>query len=62
VPTSDLPRRKETRLGAGYQPSLFWGDADVLGKEVQIVVRFESPGGKVMQSQTVHKKVPKPLA
>lgn len=62
VHTSELPRRKETRLGAGYQPSLYWGDADVLGKEVQIVVRFESASGKVLQSQTVHKRVPKPVA
>lgn len=55
----ELNPRQPTRLGYGYQPHLFWGEnVDVLGKEVEIVVQFEAPDGRVIQGQTVHRKVP----
>jgi len=59
----ELNPRQPARLGYGYQPTLFWGDnVDLLGKEVEIVVRYESPDGSIIQGQTVHRKVPGPKA
>jgi hypothetical protein len=57
--TSDLPRRGESRLGYSYQPSLYWGDLDIYGAEVEIVIQFESPDERVVQSQTHRTKVPR---
>lgn len=57
----ELNPRQPARLGYGYQPTLFWGDnVDLLGKEVEIVVRYEAPDGAIVQGQTVHRKVPGP--
>ncbi len=58
VDMSRLPRRQPGKLGFSYQPALCWGDLDVLGDEVEIVVQYESPGGKTVQSQTHRTKVP----
>lgn len=58
VQTSDLAVRTENKLGYGYQPSLYWGDADAYGKEVEINVQFESPDGTVIAAQTKRARVP----
>lgn len=58
VDTRDLPKRKATRLGVGYQPYMYWGDTKVLGKEIEIMVQYRSPSGQRVVGQTVHLKVP----
>jgi len=39
-------------------PPLYWGDVDLLGKEVEIIVKYESPTGRIVQAQTKHERVP----
>jgi hypothetical protein len=59
--TSDLPRAREQRaFGYAYVPYLYWGDIDVLGRQVEISVEYESPSGRVVRSQTTTHKVPAP--
>ncbi len=58
APMSQIPRREAGRFGEGYQPSVYWGDLDVLGEKVHIVVQYESPTGRIVQSQTHAAKVP----
>jgi hypothetical protein len=57
-PMDEVPRRSPTKFGNGYQPTVTWGEMDMLGKRVEIVVRYESPSGRVVQSQTHATKVP----
>jgi len=56
---SEIPRRQQTRFGIGYQPTVHWGDLNVFGERVEIVVKYESPTGRVVQGQTHATKVPK---
>ena len=60
VGTEELPRRESSKLtGYSYQPSLYWGDVDILGETVEIVVQYESLDGKTIQSQTKQVRVPR---
>jgi hypothetical protein len=55
---NDLPRREPGKFGYGYQPQIYWGDLEVYGKDIEIVIQYESPGGRVLQSQTKRVRVP----
>lgn len=57
-PAGDAPQRARTLLGNSYQPTIHWGDIDVLGRSVQIVAEYESPTGRVVRGQTHETKVP----
>jgi hypothetical protein len=54
----ELPRRDATRFGVGYQPEVTWGEVDLLGKDIEIVIQYETPDGRKVQSQTKRVKVP----
>ena len=59
APMSVLPRRAPTLLGAGYQPIVYWGDdLNLLGEAIEIVIKYESPTGRTVASETVNVKVP----
>ena len=58
VPMAQLAPRSKTKFGVGYDVYLHWGSADVYGKEAEIVVQYESPRGRLVQSQTRRAKVP----
>ncbi len=49
---------RRTALGWGYAPSFFWGNADVLGYKVEVVVEFTGVDGRVVRSQPRGLKVP----
>jgi hypothetical protein len=49
---------QRTALGWGYAPSFYWGDADVLGYRVEVVVEFTGEDGRVVRSQPRSLKVP----
>ncbi len=57
-PTDELPQRNPTKLGHGYQPSVDWGDLDVFGKELEILVRYVAPDGTIIPSRTATLTVP----
>ncbi len=43
----DVPQiMREQMVGWGYQPHFHWGDADVLGREVEFVLWYEDPTGR----------------
>jgi len=48
------------QLGWAYQPHFYWADADVLGKEVEIVSWYEPLDGRKIYAQTKTLKVPAP--
>jgi len=50
--------KKPTRYGWGYGLRLPWGDVDVHGKEIQIVVSFERKDGSVISGLPRYLKVP----
>jgi len=55
----DVPRtRKEFQVGWVYQPRLWWGQADVLGKEVELTVWYEAPDGRRVVGRTKTLQVP----
>jgi len=59
VPAHTLPySTQRTALGWGYAPSFYWGDADVLGYKVEVVVEFTGTDGRVVRSQPRGLKVP----
>lgn len=58
APMDQIPRRVPTMLGSGYQPSVFWGDLDIYGADIELVIKYESPTGRVVPSETVNLKVP----
>jgi hypothetical protein len=58
APMSALPRRSRTMLGHGYQPYVDWGELDIFGADIEIVVKYESPSGRIVPSETVNMKVP----
>lgn len=57
-PTSELLQRNPTKLGYGYQPSVDWGDTDLFGKELEILVRYVAPNGTIIPSRTATVTVP----
>ena len=58
---ADVPRTtQEFALGWAYVPHFYWGDADVLGTEVEIVTWYEAPDGRKVYAQTQTTKVPAP--
>lgn len=57
-PTSELAQRNPTKLGHGYQPSVNWGDLDLFGKELEILVRYVAPDGTIIPSRTATLTVP----
>jgi hypothetical protein len=59
VPVHTLPHSTQrTALGWGYAPSFYWGNADVLGYRVEVVVEFTGVDGRVVRSQPRPLKVP----
>lgn len=59
VPAHTLPySTQRTALGWGYAPSFYWGNADVLGYNVEVVVEFTGTDGRVVRSQPRGLKVP----
>ena len=60
-PVQAMPYRakKATVLGYGYQLHCVWGDADVLGKDVEIEVHFARKDGRLITSTAKAFKVPK---
>lgn len=59
VPTKTVTRStRPSQFGWAYVPIFYWGDADVLGCEVEIVVEYVTPDGIKTRSQTHSFKVP----
>lgn len=60
-PEQAAPYRSKKRYvgGYGYQLHCPWGDADVLGKKVEIEVNFERRDGQVVRSRSRQFVVPK---
>jgi len=60
TPEQTVPWRvkKATRLGWGYGLRLPWGDADVGGKEVEVVFQFLRKDGTVVSSEPIRLRVP----
>lgn len=52
-------RKKPTRYGWAYGFRLPWGDVEVLGREILLIVSFERPDGTVIHGQPKYLKVPK---
>ncbi len=50
--------KRRTRYGWGYGLRLPWGDVDVLGKEIVLVVSFKRLDGMIIHSQPKYLKVP----
>lgn len=50
--------KKKTAMGYGYQLHCAWGDADVLGKNVEVQINFERTDGRVISSRRYGFKVP----
>ncbi len=58
-PLQDTPRTaREFALGWAYQPLYYWGEIEVAGEEVEIVVWYESPTGRKVYAQPQFLKVP----
>lgn len=56
---NDVPHTtREFAVGWGYQPQLCWGDADVAGREVEIVIWYEDRTGRRVYAQTKSLKAP----
>ena len=56
---ADIPHTtREFELGWAYVPHLHWGDASVLGSEVEIVNWYEAPDGRKVYARTQTLKVP----
>ncbi len=49
---------REYELGWGYQPRFYWGDADVLGRSIEIVTWYEAPNGRKVYARTHSERVP----
>ena len=58
-PLKDTPRtRQEYQFGWAYQPHYFWGEIDVAGKDVEVVVWLESADRRKIYAQTRFLRVP----
>jgi len=58
-PLEKLPRAKrETVQGWAYAPQFYWGDADVLGRDIDVVISYLSPSGRVVRAVTKPLRVP----
>jgi hypothetical protein len=58
-PLEDTPRTtRRYELGWAYQPHYYWGDLDLSGKEIEIVMWYESPTGRKIYAQSRRDKVP----
>jgi len=53
-----LRAKKETAWGWGYWLPLDWGDLDVSGREIRMVIAFERRDGFVVKSSNKHFPVP----
>lgn len=59
-PTSRVPTIGEPgMLGEGYVLHLRWARKDIAGREIEIVTKYESPDGRIVQSDTKRMRVPK---
>lgn len=55
----DTPRTvREFEIGWGYQPHYFWGDLDLAGQEVEIIIWYETPAGRKVYAAPRFLKVP----
>lgn len=50
--------KKETAMGWGYRLPLDWGDLDLSGKEIRVIVAFERPDGRIVESGKKDFRVP----
>lgn len=53
-----VPTTKPYQLGWGYQPHFYWGDLNLEGQEVEIVVSYHPPQGRPIFAQTRVQRVP----
>lgn len=58
-PTSDFGEIDSPLLGRGYLVRLRWATKDIAGKEIEIITRYENPGGSVVSAGTKRFRVPK---
>ena len=59
VPLDRINRLKRpTAIGWGYVMELFWGDIDLLGRDIDVVVTYRSPEGRIVRAQTKTLLVP----
>lgn len=49
---------REYQLGWAYQPHYYWGDLDLHGQEIEIVVFYEPPTGPPIYAQPRIQRVP----
>ena len=57
--TSSFGELESSLLGRGYLVRLRWASKDIAGKEIEIVTRFENPGGNVVSAGTKRFRVPR---
>lgn len=50
--------RDKRRLGWGYGIRLDWGDVDVLGREIMVIVSFERKDGRTVRGRPKNFQVP----
>lgn len=50
--------RDKRRLGWGYGMRLDWGDVDVLGREIMVIVSFERKDGRTVRGRPKYFQVP----
>lgn len=53
-----LRAKKPTAMGWGYALFLDWGDLELAGKEIRMIISFERPDGHVVQSGKRDFRVP----
>lgn len=58
-PTTDIARVQSKVLGMGYHLRLRWATKDLVGREVELVTRYEAPDGTTVAAGTKRFRVPK---
>lgn len=63
TPEQAMPYRtiRPSIMGYAYQIHCAWGDADVLGKDVEVEVEFERRDGRIISSRPKSLKIPTEL-
>jgi len=52
--------KKPSIQGYGYRLPLDWGELDLAGREIRVIVSFERPDGRVIESSKKDLIVPDP--
>ncbi len=58
-PSSAFPQIKNKMLGTGYLLRLRWASKSVAGSEIELITRFEDPGGYAVAAGTKRLRIPK---